>query len=60
MVKIQKYLIIVEARFKSTRFEGKILKRFKKSDTFRNFIKKIKEFKISNKNNCCLYKRYKR
>ncbi len=45
MVKIQKYLIIVQARFKSTRFEGKILKRFKNQTLLEILLKRLKNSK---------------
>ena len=45
MVKIQKYLIIVQARFKSSRFEGKILKKFNKYSLLEILIKRLKESK---------------
>ena len=45
MVKIQKYLIIVQARFKSSRFEGKILKKFNKYSLLEILLKRLKESK---------------
>ena len=45
MVKIQKYLIIVQARFKSTRFEGKILKKFKNLSLLEILLNRLKNSK---------------
>ena len=45
MVKIQKYLIIVQARYKSSRFEGKILKKFKNFSLLEILLKRLKNSK---------------
>jgi len=45
MVKIQKYLIIVQARYKSSRFEGKILKKFKNFSLLEILLRRLKNSK---------------
>ena len=45
MVKTQKYLIIVQARYKSSRFEGKILKKFENLSLLEILLRRLQNSK---------------
>ena len=45
MVKIQKYLFIIQARYKSSRFEGKILKKFQSFTLLEILLRRLQNSK---------------